>query len=134
MEEPWFTVVSDTNESTPLWMTEAIKDKDYVVIRKDEYFITCEILERRIQQQRDKIKALEILSLMNSNEFGRQMLEKEKVIKLLERKINQIKDNNKKSHNILKELQNQYNDLKFRCDNILEVVSCLRSNVEENIE
>ena len=134
MEEPWFRIVSSADESNPPWMNDAIKDKDYVIIPKDEYYITCEILERRIQQQRDKIRALEILSLVNSNEFGRKMMEKDQNIKVLERKIKQNKENNKKSQNILEQLQKQYEDLKQRCNSIVEVVSSLQTNLRENNE
>lgn len=135
MKETWFNVVSDVDDSTPQWMTEAIKDKEYVVIPKDEYYITCEILEKLLQQQRDKIKNLETLSIMNSNIFGNQMSKKEKIIEDLEYKIKQYKQNNKKALNFIKKANNniekvekQYDELKHRCDIISEVVSCLYIN------
>lgn len=133
MEQTWFTVVSEVNNDNPKWMHDAIKDNDYVVIPKDEYDITCEILERRTRQQRDKIKALEILSLENANEFRRQMGEKQQIINHLEQKLQYIKDKHRASYNMLKELQDQYSDLKQRCDGIVDVVSSLRSNLNQDI-
>lgn len=133
MEQEWFNIISEVSETSPEWVKEAIQDKDYIVIKKDEYCITRDLLEKKILNQHESIQAIEFLSIVNANEFGKQLREREEKIKHLEIKIKRIKDNNVKSHEILEQLQDKYNDLKERCDTIFKIISNLQLNIDEII-
>tara|TARA_B100000963_G_C22635213_1_gene677237 strand:+ start:2066 stop:2494 length:429 start_codon:yes stop_codon:yes gene_type:complete len=132
MENSWFNIIDYNSikmkENIPKWLEDGVKDDKYVILDKNNYEIKCEFIEREMKTNKDKLTALEIVSITNSTAFKVDMDHKERIIRCLESKISRTKKHNENALQTLKDLQEKYNELKQKCDSIQEIIA----NMEEN--
>ena len=133
MDNNWFQRITNydisCDENIPNWLKDGVNDSKYIIIEKANYEIKCNLLDKQIQENKQKLKELEILSLTNSISFKDEIQNKEKIIRGLEYKISRITKKQEHAHELLKELQEKYDELKHKCDDIQSIVSNLDNTI-----